>query len=73
MANAYELAKQDLEAGLAKAAEQNVDGNVYGQAMIWQVLQHYHDSGRSVSDIKQEVEFTLEELNEDGIFHVVRN
>ncbi len=34
MADAYSLAKQHLEAGIAEAAENNVDLNAYGQALM---------------------------------------
>lgn len=73
MTSAYTLAKEDLEAGLKRAGDENIDANTYGQALIWQILQHYRALGRTRADIEREVGFTLEELEEDGIFHVCRH
>ena len=73
MTSPYTLAKNDLDSALAKAEKENIDPNVYGQAMIWQILQHYVSLGRSREDIEREVNFTIEELAEDGIFHVCRH
>ena len=71
---AYQLAQQDLEAGVAKAAENNVDADTYGQALIWQVLRMYAANGRSAFDIRSEVEFTLDNYDDDDpILHVSRN
>ena len=72
MTSAYTLAKEDLDNGLVRAEQENVTGT-YGQALIWQVLQHYRETGRTKADIVREIEFTLEEIAEDGIFHVCRN
>ena len=38
MADAYSLAKQHLDAGVAAAAADNIDLNKYGQALIWNAL-----------------------------------
>lgn len=73
MTSPYKLAAEDLASGLARAEGENVDANMYGQALIWQVLQHYQSMGRTREDIEREVNFTLEELGEDGIFHVCRH
>ena len=42
---AYELAQEDFSAGVARAAEKNVDADMYGQALIWEVLKMYAASG----------------------------
>jgi len=73
MPSAYSLTHDDLESALKRAKDQNIDPNVYGQAMIWQILQHYVSLGRTREDIEREVNFTIEELAEDGIFHVCRH
>ena len=72
MTSAYALAKQHLTDGLDVAEKENVK-DTYCQALIWQILQHYREEGRTKSDIVREIEFTLEELEEDGIFHVCRH
>ena len=73
MADAYSPAKKNLDAGVAEAAENNVDANAYGQALIWKILEMYKDNGRSAADIVGEVTYTLENLDDDGTFHVSRN
>ena len=73
MADAYSLAKQHLDAGLAEAGENNIDPNAYGQALIWKILEMYQTNGRTGSDIVAEVQYTLENLDDDGTFHVSRN
>ncbi len=65
--------KKNLDAGVAEAAENNVDANAYGQALIWKILEMYKDNGRSAADIVGEVTYTLENLDDDGTFHVSRN
>ena len=73
MADAYSLAKQHLDAGIAEAAENNISVNAYGQALLWKLLERYQAEGRSVSDIVSEVQYTLENIDDDGTFHVSRN
>ncbi len=73
MADAYSLAKAHLEKGVSEAKENNIDANAYGQALIWKVLEMYQANGRSGSDIVSEVQYTLENLDDDGTFHVSRN
>ena len=73
MTNAYSLAKQHLDAGVAEAAENNIDLNKYGQALVWKLFELLAENGRSLNDINDEVQFTLENLDGEGIFHVVRN
>ncbi len=73
MADAYSLAKQHLEAGVTDAKENNIDSNAYGQALIWKILEMYQANGRSGNDIVNEVQYTLENLDDDGTFHVSRN
>ena len=73
MADAYSLAKQHLDAGVAEAATDNIDLNKYGQALMWKLLELYVENGRKTSDISDEIQYTLENLDGEGIFHVVRN
>lgn len=73
MADAYSLAKQHLDAGMTEAKENNIDSNAYGQALIWKILEMYQANGRSGNDIVNEVQYTLENLEDDGTFHVSRN
>ncbi len=71
---AYQLAQEDFSAGVARAAEQNVDADMYGQALIWEVLKMYTASGRSPADIRSEIQFTLDNYDDDDpILHVSRN
>ncbi len=73
MADAYSLAKKHLDAGVADAKDNNVDANAFGQALIWKILEMYKENGRTASDIVGEVTYTLENLDDDGTFHVSRN
>lgn len=73
MADAYSLAKKHLDAGIAEATENNISVNAYGQALFWKLLERYKEDGRSVSDIVSEVQYTLDNLDDDGTFHVSRN
>lgn len=71
---AYQMAQQDLEAGLKAALELNINADKYGQALIWQILKMYAANGRSAADIRSEVEFTLDNYDDDDpILHVSRN
>ena len=71
--NAFSLAKENLEAGLKAADDAGIDRNAYGQALLWSLLQYYHSSGRSEQDIRDEVGYSLDNLDDDGTFHVSRN
>ncbi len=73
MTDAYSLAKAHLDQGVSEAAENNIDANAYGQALIWKILEMYQANGRSGSDIVSEVQYTLDNLDDDGTFHVSRN
>lgn len=73
MADAYSIAQQHLDAALAEATDNNIDPNRVGSALIWKVLEMYGKSGRTKDDIVSEVEFTLENVDQEGIFHVIRN
>ncbi len=73
MANAYSLAKQHLDAGVAEAEAENISLNAYGQALVWKLLELYKENGRSHEDIVSEVQYTLDNLDDDGTFHVSRN
>ena len=71
--DAYSIAKQHLDAGLAEAKSNNIDVNAYGQALVWKLFELYKESGRKADDINNEIQFTLENLDDDGTFHVTRN
>jgi hypothetical protein len=73
MADAYTLAKNHLNAGIQEAAENNIDLNAYGQALVWKLIERYKESGRSAADIISEIKYTLENVDDDGTFHVSRN
>ncbi len=71
--NTFEMTKNHLIDGLKAGEEAGVDGNAYGQALMWNLLQYYKSLGRSESDIRGEVEYALDNLDDDGTFHVSRN
>lgn len=71
--NAFTLTKEHLIAGLEQAQEHNIDGNAYGQALMWNLLQYYKSLGRKEQDIRDEVSYALDNLDDDGTFHVSRN
>jgi len=73
MTNAYSLAKEHLDKCLQEATKNNVDLNTYGQALIWKLIERYQESGRSNSDIISEIQYTLENIDDDRTFHVSRN
>lgn len=73
MADAYSLAKQHLDAGIKEAAENNIELNAYGQALVWKLIERYKESGRSGDDIISEIKYTLDNVEDDGTFHVSRN
>jgi len=73
MTIAYSLAKEHLDKCLQEATKNNVDLNTYGQALIWMLIERYQESGRSNSDIISEIQYTLENIDDDGTFHVSRN
>ena len=73
MPDAYTLAKQHLEAGVAEAENNNVDLNAYGQALVWKLIERYPESGRSNADIIKEIKYSLDNINDDNTFHVSRN
>ena len=72
MTNAYSLAKEHLDKCLQEATKNNVDLNTYGQALIWMLIERYQESGRSNSDIISEIQYTLENIDDDGTFRVSR-
>jgi len=73
MTDAYTLAQQHLDAGIQDAADNNVDLNAYGQALVWKLIERYKSEGRSVDDIVSEIKYTLDNVEDDGTFHVSRN
>jgi len=73
MTDAYTLAKQHLDVGIQEAADNNIDINAYGQALVWKLIERYKAHGRSVDDIVNEIKYTLDNVEDDGTFHVSRN
>ena len=73
MADAYSIAKKHLDQGIAEAAENNVDLNAFGQALVWKLIEKYKEEGRSLKDISGEIQYTLDNMDDDGTFHVSRN
>lgn len=71
--NAFSLTKEHLIAGLEAAEAEGIDGNAYGQALMWNLLQYYRSLGRKEQDIRDEVGYALDNLDDDGTFHVSRN
>ncbi len=73
MPDAYTLAKQHLDTGIQEAAENNIELNAYGQALLWKLIERYKENGRSATDIIDEIKYTLDNVEDDGTFHVSRN
>ncbi len=71
--NVFAMSKENLEAGINQAKAQGIDGNAYGQALMWNLLQYYHWMGRTEADIKSEFQYAIDNLEDDGDFHVSRN
>ena len=71
--NAFAMTKEHLIEGLRAAEEQNIDGNAYGQALMWNLLQYYKSIGRTEADIRDEISYAIDNLDDDGDFHVSRN
>ncbi len=71
--NSFELSKNHLIDGLKAADDAGIDGNAYGQALMWNLLQYYRSLGRTEDDIRGEVGYALDNLEDDGTFHVSRN
>ena len=71
--SAFSLAREHLEEGLKAADQAGIDGRAYGQALMWSLLQYYRSIGRTEQDIRDEVGYSLDNLDDDGTFHVSRN
>lgn len=71
--NAFELTREHLVLGLKSAEDEGIEGKAYGQAMLWNLLQYYRSLGRTERDIRDEVGYALDNLEDDGDFHVSRN
>lgn len=73
MANAFEIAAEHLDAGLREAEANNIDLPAYGQALLWKLIERYQTEGRSTADIVSEIQYTLDNIDDDNTFHVSRN
>jgi len=73
MSDAYTIAQKHLDSALVEAQENNISNNAMGQALIWKALEMYKKEGRSTKDIVQEVQYSLDNLDDDNTFHVSRN
>lgn len=71
--SSFTLAKEHLETGLEAAAEAGIEGNAYAQALLWNLLQYYRRNGRTAQDIRDEISYSIDNLEDDGTFHVSRN
>lgn len=71
--NAFSLTKEHLIDGLKVAEDNSIEASAYGQALMWNLLQYYKSTGRKESDIREEVNYALDNLEDDGDFHVSRN
>ncbi|MFT6016196.1 MAG: hypothetical protein ACJAX5_000303 [Patiriisocius sp.] len=72
MANAYSIAQQHVETGIAAAAAENIDLNAYGQALIWKKIEAYQTTGRKNDDFIDEIKYTLDNIADDCTFHEIR-
>ena len=73
MTDAYGLAKQHLDNNIAEAAQHNISLGAYGQALVWKLIERYKAEGRTAKDIVAELQYTLDNIDDDGTFHVSRN
>lgn len=73
MADAYSLAQKHLDEAVTDAAENNVDISALGQALVWKLIELYKKEGRSSKDIVSEIQYTLDNIEDDNTFHVSRN
>lgn len=73
MADAYSLAQKHLDAAVSEAAAENVDSSTLGQALVWKIIELYKKDGRSSKDIVSEIQYTLDNIEDDNTFHVSRN
>lgn len=71
--NAFTLTKDHLIRGLKDAEDRGIEPSAYGQALLWNLLQYYKSQGRSETDIRDEIGYALDNLDDDGDFHVSRN
>ena len=71
--NAFEFTKDHLLNSLKSGEDEGFDGTTYGQALMWNLLQYYRSLGRSEQDIRDEVGYALDNLDDDGTYHVSRN
>ncbi|HIE86845.1 MAG: hypothetical protein ABGY43_19640 [bacterium] len=73
VSDAYSLVSKHLDSSIAEARENNVDLNAYGQALIWMLIERYKQNGGTHEDIVSEIQYTLDNIEDDGTFHVSRN
>jgi len=73
MANAFGLAAAHLDAGIKEAEDNNISVSAYGQALMWKLIERYKQEGRSTADIVSEIQYTLDNIDDDNTFHVSRN
>jgi len=73
MANAHQLAASMIQEAMTRDDAEGLDHPSVYSALIWHLLSSMHQSGKSGADIASEIQFTLDNLGDDGDFHVVRN
>lgn len=71
--NAFSMTKDQITEGLKAAEAEGIDANAYSQAMLWNLLQLYRSLGRKEADIRDEISYAIDNLEDDGTFHVSRN
>lgn len=71
MAGPYELARQHLDTAMATAAAENIDPDRFAKALLSELLQQLRRR-RSAEDIRSEVAFELENLEDDQEFTFMR-
>lgn len=71
MSSPYSIARTHIEAAIREAEAAGVDEERLGKAMLREVLEQLRQH-RSADDIRSEVAFELENLEDDQEFHFMR-
>lgn len=71
MASPYSIAQSHLDAALQEAEAAGIDSERLGKALLREILQRLR-AHRSAEDIRSEVAFELENLEDDQEFHFMR-
>lgn len=71
MSSASEIAHRHFDAALAEALEQGTAADAVARALLYRVLATYQET-RSVDDIRSELEFAAESLDDDREYAFMR-